>query len=47
MIGNNYTGYTRFLLSAGSPMDLGLVIISIGIGVVLVAAVIFVYMKKR
>ena len=47
LIGNNYTGYTRFLLSAGNPLGLELVLIGIGVGVVLIAVVVFVYMKKR
>ncbi len=47
MIGNNYTGYTQFLLSVGSSMGLDLILIGIGIGVVLIAVVVFVYMKRR
>jgi hypothetical protein len=47
LIGNNYTGYTRFLLSTGNPLGLELVLIGIGVGVVLLAVVVFVYLKKR
>jgi hypothetical protein len=47
LMGNNYTGYTQFLFSAGSPLSYDLVLIGIGIGVILIAVVIFVYMKKR
>jgi hypothetical protein len=47
LMGNNYTGYTQFRLSAGSPLSYDLVLIGIGIGVILIAVVIFVYMKKR
>lgn len=46
-IGNNYTGYTRFILSLGTPLGPDLVLIGITIGVVLVAVVILFYMKNR
>jgi hypothetical protein len=47
MIGNNYTGYTKFHLSVGTPLNLNLVLIGIGVGVVLVAVVVFIYLKKH
>ncbi|MDH4214466.1 MAG: M14 family zinc carboxypeptidase [Candidatus Thorarchaeota archaeon] len=47
LIGNNYTGYTQFQLTAGTTIGLDLVLIGISVGVVLVAVVVFVYMKKR
>jgi len=50
LIGNNYTGYTEFLLTAGSPstgID-PLVLATIGIGLtVVVLAVIVIFIKKR
>ncbi|RDE15633.1 MAG: hypothetical protein C4K48_03385 [Candidatus Thorarchaeota archaeon] len=46
-IGNNYTGYARFVLSLGSPAGPDLVLSGIGIGIVLAAIVIIVYLKRR
>jgi hypothetical protein len=46
-IGNNYTGYTQFILTLEVTGGLDIVLIGVGVGVVLIAVAIFVYMKKR
>jgi hypothetical protein len=50
LVGNNYTGYTKFLLTTGGTfggLDTLLLVAGVGIAVVLVAIVVIVYMKQK
>lgn len=50
LVGNNYTGYSKFLISTGGDfprLDTLLLIAGVGLTVALVAIVVVIYMKKK